>query len=179
MFQNDTFENHFELIENMGISSINTTVFGNQFNREQHKMEFVCNESKYLIESLVENKVPLSIDLKNDSYQCEPQKELVDPSRISGDANDTFHMDFNIETRVARVCRKIVYPFIDRTDLRKNRLYYKIYILGLTTMFAQIIPMGILIYLNIKICLALNTATGDTLNATIKRQRKNNEKGFK
>ena len=101
----------------MGISSINTTVIGDQFNREQHKMEFVCNESKYLIESLVVNKVPSSIDLKNDSYQCEPQKELVDSSRISSDANDTFHMDYNIETRVARVCRKIIYPFT--TEMKK------------------------------------------------------------
>lgn len=142
-------------------------------------MEFVCNESKYLIESLVENKVPFSFDFNNDSYQCEPQKEVVDPSRILSEANDTFPMDYNIKTQIARVCKKIVIPFIDRTDLRKNRLYYKIYILGLTTLFAQIIPMGILIFLNIKICLALKTTTGDSLDATIKRQRKNNEKGFR
>ena len=48
--------------------------------------------------------------------------------------------------------------FLDHTDLRRNRLYYKIYILGLTTVITQIVPMGILIFFNIKIYAALKAS---------------------
>ena len=173
----DDLEKQLEFFDQAEISSINSTILENQFMKQHSKLDFVCNEFKYLIDSLVDNNVPSTFH-NNNSYNCEPQKELIDPASI-GKENVTFHMDYNIETQTARVCRKIVIPFLDRTDLRKNTLYYKIYILGFTTLFAQIIPMGILIYLNIKICLALKITSGDTLDATIKKQRKDNEKGIK
>ena len=47
---------------------------------------------------------------------------------------------------------------LDTTALRRNTFYYKIYILGLTTLLAQIIPMGMLLFFNIKICRALKTS---------------------
>ena len=176
VMKNDT-EYQFQFDEKTGISSLNSTIFKNHFVEQLNQMEFICNKSKYLINSLVDDKSNLSS--YNDSYTCEPQKELIDRASIAKEPNVTLHMDYNVQTQIARVCQRHVIPFVDRTDLRKNPLYYKIYILGLTTLFAQIIPMGILIYLNIKICLALKTTTGDTLDATIRNQRRNNEKGSK
>ena len=173
----DDVENQLQFFEKTGMSTLNSTIFENHFLEQHNQMEFICNNSKYLINTLIDNEVPSSSYIYNDSYNCEPQKELIDPSSIANEPNITLHMDYNVETQIARVCREHIIPFVDRTDLRKNPLYYKIYILGLTTLFAQIIPMGILIYLNIKICLALKTTTGDTLDATIRNQRRNNEKG--
>ena len=47
---------------------------------------------------------------------------------------------------------------LDHTEMRKNSLYYNVYILGLTTTLTQIIPMAILLFFNIKICSALKAS---------------------
>ena len=44
---------------------------------------------------------------------------------------------------------------LDHTDMRKNSLYYNVYILGLTTTLTQILPMAILLYFNFRIYFAL------------------------
>ena len=146
--------------------------------QEENPIDVVCNKSLYLIQSLSDNEVPLLTENnKSDSF-CGPRVEnIIDHDSLISEDNVTLNMSYNISTQIATVCRRHLIPILDRTDLRKNPLYYKIYILGLTTLFAQIIPMGILIYLNIKICLALRTTTGDYLNIAIRNQRKNNVNG--
>ena len=47
---------------------------------------------------------------------------------------------------------------LDHTEMRKNSLYYNVYILGLTTTLTQIIPMAILLFFNIKIYSALKAS---------------------
>ena len=47
---------------------------------------------------------------------------------------------------------------LDHTDMRKNSLYYNVYILGLTTTLTQIIPMAILLYFNFRIYFALKAS---------------------
>ena len=48
---------------------------------------------------------------------------------------------------------------LDHTDMRKNSLYYNVYILGLTTILTQIIPMAILLYFNFRIYFALKASS--------------------
>ena len=135
---------------NYSTTKINSTISTTFFQQEK-QIELVCNKSQYLVNSLLENEVPLFKN--NESDYCEPRAEVIDDfDSLVSESNVTLHMDYNIQSQVARVCRRHIVPILDRTDLRKNPLYYKIYILGLTTMFAQIIPISILIYLNIKIC---------------------------
>ena len=74
-----------------------------------------------------------------------------------GDENVTLSFDVSTETvYVVRIKLKTIL-ILDHTDLRKNPLYYKIYILGLTTLVTQIIPIGILVFFNIKIYTELKT----------------------
>lgn len=171
-------ENELELrptiLENYSITTINSTISSNFFHQE-NQIEVVCNKSQYLMNSFLENEVPPFQD--NESDNCAPRLEIVNPddyNSVSSQSNTTLHMDYNIRTQIARVCSRHLRPILDRTDLRKNPLYYKIYILGLTTLFAQIIPIAILIYLNIRIYMALRTTPGDYINRAIRKQRKGN-----
>ena len=156
----------------MGTSPKITTygVFWNIFN-EHNPTEEVCNKSLAFLSLSVESKVPLPSN--NVTDKCGPPFDVISSEDMKLEDSVALNMDYNTQTKIARVCKRVIIPMIDRTELRKNPLYYKIYILSLTTLFAQIIPMGILIYLNIKICLALSTPTDDQMNIAIRNQRKN------
>ena len=84
--------------------------------------------------------------------------------------NDKLKISYRIENRLAyiRVIERVNITMLDHTSLRRSPLYYKIYILGLTTAITQILPMGILLFFNIKICTALKTS-----QETAKLVRKN------
>ena len=75
-----------------------------------------------------------------------------------GDENVTMSFDNSTQTVYVVSTKYKSILMLDHTDLRKNPLYYKIYILGLTTLVTQIIPMGILVFFNIKIYTALKTS---------------------
>ena len=79
-------------------------------------------------------------------------------------SNDKLKILYRIENLVAyiRVIERVNITMLDHTSLRRNPLYYKIYILGLTTAITQILPMGILLFFNIKICAALKTSQETT-----------------
>ena len=79
-------------------------------------------------------------------------------------SNDKLEILYRIENRVAyiRLIERVNITMLDHTSLRRNPLYYKIYILGLTTAITQILPMGILLFFNIKICTALKTSQETT-----------------
>ena len=79
-------------------------------------------------------------------------------------SNDKLKILYRIENLVAyiRVIESVNITMLDHTSLRRNPLYYKIYILGLTTAITQILPMGILLFFNIKICAALKTSQETT-----------------
>ena len=79
-------------------------------------------------------------------------------------SNDKLKILYRIENFVAyiRVIESVNITMLDHTSLRRNPLYYKIYILGLTTAITQILPMGILLFFNIKICAALKTSQETT-----------------
>ena len=79
-------------------------------------------------------------------------------------SNDKLKILYRIENLVAyiRVIESVNITMLDHTSLRRNPLYYKIYILGLTTAITQILPMGILLFFNIKICTALKTSQETT-----------------
>ena len=79
-------------------------------------------------------------------------------------SNDKLKILYRIENLVAyiRVIERVNITMLDHTSLRRNPLYYKIYILGLTTAITQILPMGILLFFNIKICAALKTSRETT-----------------
>lgn len=158
-----------EITENLTSPYINGEI-GNIFN-EHNPTEQVCNKSLAFLNLSVESKVPLPSN--NVSDKCGPPFDVISSEDMKLESSVALNMDYNIQTKIARVCKRVIIPMIDRTELRKNPLYYKIYILSLTTLFAQIIPMGILIYLNIKICLALSTPTDDQMNIAIRNQRKN------
>ena len=101
--------------------------------------------------------------LKTSENQKMINNSLVQSSRTGmnisyGDENVTMTFDDSTQTvYVVRTKYKSIL-MLDHTDLRKNPLYYKIYILGLTTLVTQIIPMGILVFFNIKIYTALKTS---------------------
>ena len=78
---------------------------------------------------------------------------------------------YNVSTHIASMMNEQTVEILDQTEMRKNPLYYKIYNLGLVTLFAQIIPVGILMYFNINICMALKNAGGGVIDAQIKSQR--------
>ena len=165
------FENSSEfplLLETYSMTRINSTI-PNIFQQDRQP-ERVCNECSYLINNLMDNEVP--IPTRNDTDNGESSIEVITDNTMVSKDNITLFMDYNISTHVATVYRRHVVSRLDQTDMRKNTLYYKIYILGLTTLCAQIIPMSILIYLNIKICLELRTSTGNVLSAVIRNQRK-------
>ena len=167
-----------EITENLTSPYINGEI-GNIFN-EHNPTEQVCNKSLTFLNLSVESKVPLPSN--NVTDKCGPPFNVISSEDMKLEDSVALNMDYNTQTKIARVCKRVIIPMIDRTELRKNPLYYKIYILSLTTLFAQIIPMGILIYLNIKICMALRTTTGDYISMAIRNQRKDapnarNERG--
>ena len=133
--------------------------------------ERVCNHMIYLIRKVTTDEVPM---LGQDDSKIGPKsKEIANSTADEPKENTTLDVFYNISTHVATVTKEpIMFYILDQTSMRKNPLYYKIYILGLTTLFAQIIPMVILIYLNIKIWLALRTTTGNHLANVIRTQRK-------
>lgn len=78
--------------------------------------------------------------------------------------NDKLKILYRIENHVAyiRLIERVNITMLDHTSLRRNPLYYKIYILGLTTAITQILPMGVLLFFNIRICTALKTSQETT-----------------
>jgi hypothetical protein len=70
-------------------------------------------------------------------------------------------ISYHLENHVAYifVIKTLNITILDHTEMRKNTLYYKIYILGLTTTLTQILPMAILLFFNIKICSTLKAST--------------------
>ena len=161
------FENSSEflsILDNYSMTRINSTI--PNIVDQDRQTDRICNHILYLIQHLMDNEVPI---LRNND---ESSVEVINNHTSVSKDNITLHMDYNISTHIARVFLRRVIPILDQTDMRKNTLYYKIYILGLTTLCAQIIPMAILIYLNIKICLALRTSTGNYLTMAIRNQRK-------
>ena len=69
-------------------------------------------------------------------------------------------LTYDIDHHMAHIViiKELNLTILDQTEMRKDTLYYNIYILGLTTVFTQIIPMGILMYFNIKIYTALKVS---------------------
>ena len=63
----DDLEKQLEFFDQAEISSINSTILENQFMKQHNKLDFVCNEFKYLIDSLVDNNVPSTGRLKEGS----------------------------------------------------------------------------------------------------------------
>ena len=133
--------------------------------------ERVCNHILYLIRNVTIDDVP-NLD-QNDSEHSPTSTEIVNSTVDVPNENITLDVFYNVSTQVATVTKEpIMFYMLVQTPMRKDPLYYKIYILGLTTLFAQIIPMVILIYLNIKIWLALRTTAGNNLANLIRTQRK-------
>lgn len=65
---------------------------------------------------------------------------------VAGDDGRNYIRNVTRETK-----RRRIVP----TELRKNRLYYQIYCIGLNTFFASIFPVASLLFLNISTVLAL------------------------
>ena len=62
------------------------------------------------------------------------------------------------QTAYINIIDSVNTTLLDHTHMRKSSLYHNVYILGLTTTLAQIVPMAILLYFNIKIYYALKTS---------------------
>ena len=75
------------------------------------------------------------------------------PEQISmDDAVYGLNMHYDINMNVLTIMRKHVFTVLDPTKMRKNHLYYKIYNVGLVTLFTQVIPLVILMYFNNFLC---------------------------
>ena len=126
----------------------------NEIDKKLNETESACEEILQLINNTSNrNLFEESRDLPEISLSLIKRKELI-----------LFHGRINISyeivdrTAFVNILDSTNTTLLDHTDLRKNSLYYNVYILGLTTTLTQIIPMAILIYINISICSALKAS---------------------
>lgn len=61
--------------------------------------------------------------------------------------NDSYNEDEDLD--LLNVTRSFQYHDVVPTELRKDGLYYKIYCIGCNSLFAWVIPLASLFYLNI------------------------------
>ena len=141
--------------------------------------ESVCNRILHLVANYTNDQPPLAGyngsgvehgPNMTSSAQSEPSHQIS-----MGNPNSMLRMHYDINTNIATIIKKRTVSILDQTDMRKNHLYFKIYNVGLITLFTQIIPFGILMYLNIKICWAFQT-NGNNLDSLIQSQRKSHLK---
>ena len=126
----------------------------NEIDKKLNETESACEEILQLINNTSNrNLFEESRDLPEISLSLIKREELI-----------LFHGRINISyeivdrTAFVNILDSTNTTLLDHTDLRKNSLYYNVYILGLTTTLTQIIPMAILIYINISICSALKAS---------------------
>ena len=119
-----------------------------------NQSESICRHIFYLVNNATAGRI-----FKMDSNG--PFVESSSENKTISYPEGRLTWSYDIDTHVAQfiIIRKHNRTRLDMTDLRRNTFYYKIYILGLTTLVAQIIPMGMLLFFNIKICRALKAST--------------------
>ena len=83
---------------------------------------------------------------------------------------EDFATDGNVSnglvSTVFNVTRVELVPEITTTWLRNDPLYYRIYCIGLNTVFATVIPFVLLLYFNVKTVLALSTMGKQVRNSS-------------
>ena len=122
----------------------------NKFN----ETESACDEIIQLINNTSNGNIFESSmeKIENSSYLIKREEFLLWNGRIN------ISYEIVDQTAYVNILDFTNITVLDHTDMRKNSLYYNVYILGLTTTLTQIIPMAILLFFNFRIYFALKAS---------------------
>ena len=152
----------FHAYKNESFTSVNSLPDGaskamntkSDYDRKSNESENACDEILQLINSTSNENI-------FDEYR---NANKILTSSMKRNALILFDGRLNIsyeivdETAYINILDSSNATLLDHTEMRKNSLYYNVYILGLTTTLTQIIPMAILLFFNIKIYSALKAS---------------------
>ena len=153
----------FATFQTTTIKAVHTESFQKNFSLSKRSEKIEENQDFCTgILELIQNTSSRNLfDGQTDKHKNESSSEKYKTISL---LNDKLKILYRIDNLVAYilVIESLNITMLDHTSLRRNPLYYKIYCLGLTTVITQILPMGILLFFNIRIRTALKTSRETT-----------------